>query len=53
MSQHDEHDELIPKVMDRREFAHYKSIGHNITAKQWITGLNPVYDSQAKGAPKK
>jgi arylsulfatase A-like enzyme len=39
--------------LEQRLFAHFRSIGHNLTLKQWIPGLNPVYDSQAKGAPKK
>jgi arylsulfatase A-like enzyme len=34
-------------------FAYFKSIGHDLNARQWIPGLNPVYDSQAKGAQKK
>ena len=29
-------------------FAHFKSIGHDLTANRWETGLNPVYNSQAK-----
>jgi arylsulfatase A-like enzyme len=40
-------DELQGKV-----FAHFKSIGHDLTARKWETGLNPVYPSQAK-EPKK
>lgn len=39
--------------LEQRVFAHFKSIGHDLDAKRWIPGLNPVYDSQAKGAPKK
>lgn len=39
--------------LEQMVFAHFKSIGHDLNAKQWIPGLNPVYDSQAKGAPKK
>jgi len=39
--------------LEQRIFAHFKSIGHDLDAKRWIPGLNPVYDSQAKGAPKK
>jgi len=27
-------------------FAHFKSIGHDLTARDWVTGLNPVYPSQ-------
>lgn len=39
--------------LEQRLFAHFKSIGHDLNARQWIPGLNPVYDSQAKGAQKK
>jgi len=39
--------------LEQQLFAHFKSIGHDLNAKQWIPGLNPVYDSQAKGAMKK
>jgi arylsulfatase A-like enzyme len=39
--------------MEQRIFAHFKAIGHDLTARQWIPGLNPVYDSQAKAAIKK
>jgi arylsulfatase A-like enzyme len=38
--------------LEQKVFAHFKSIGHDLNAKQWIPGLNPVYDSQAKGAKK-
>ncbi|MDA8430763.1 MAG: sulfatase [Geobacteraceae bacterium] len=34
--------------MEQRVFAFFKSIGHDLMAKQWIPGMNPVYDSQAK-----
>ena len=36
--------------LEQRIFSHFKSIGHDLDAKQWIPGLNPVYDSQTKGA---
>jgi arylsulfatase A-like enzyme len=39
--------------LEQRVFAHFKSIGHDLNARQWIPGLNPVYDSQAKPAAKK
>ena len=29
-------------------FAHYRSIGRDLTAERWIKGFNPVYDSQMK-----
>lgn len=31
-------------------FAHFKSLGHDLRMQRWETGLNPVYDSQAKDA---
>lgn len=34
--------------LERRLFAHFKSIGHDLTAREWKVGLNPVYNSQAK-----
>jgi len=43
----------IAYELEQRIFAHFKSIGHDLNAKQWIPGLNPVYDSQAKGVSKK
>ncbi len=39
--------------MEQKLFAHFKAIGHDLFARQWIPGLNPVYDSQAKQAVKK
>ena len=39
--------------LEQQLFAHFKSIGHDLNARQWIPGLNPVYDSQAKGFVKK
>jgi len=39
--------------LEQKLFAYFKSIGHDLNARQWIPGLNPVYDSQAKGAVKK
>lgn len=39
--------------LEQKLFAHFKSIGHDLDSKQWITGLNPVYDSQARGAQKR
>lgn len=34
--------------MQRLLFDHFKSIGHDLTAREWKTGLNPVYPSQAR-----
>ncbi len=48
--------EQEPKIayeLEQKLFAQFKSIGNDLNAKQWIPGLNPVYDSQAKGAQKK
>jgi arylsulfatase A-like enzyme len=39
--------------LEQRLFAHFKNIGHDLNARKWETGLNPVYDSQAKPAVKK
>ncbi|NJD55036.1 MAG: twin-arginine translocation signal domain-containing protein [Nitrospirae bacterium] len=39
--------------LEQRLFAYFKSIGHDLSSRRWETGLNPVYDSQAKGAQKK
>ncbi|MFA7403204.1 MAG: sulfatase [Pelobacteraceae bacterium] len=39
--------------LEQKVFAYFKSIGHDLNARQWIPGLNPVYDSQAKGVQKK
>jgi arylsulfatase A-like enzyme len=39
--------------LEQRIFAHFKAIGHDLNSRQWIPGLNPVYDSQAKGLQKK
>lgn len=38
--------------LEARLFAHFKSIGHDLTAKKWATGLNPVYPSQGKAMPR-
>ncbi|MFN0016742.1 MAG: sulfatase [Pirellulaceae bacterium] len=35
--------------LQARLFAHYRDIGHDLTAHPWEPGLNPVYNSQAKG----
>ena len=35
-----------------RLFAHYRSIGHDLTTHSWEPGLNPVYNSQGKGQKK-
>jgi len=34
--------------LERRLFAHFKSIGHDLKSRPWPIGLNPVYPSQAK-----
>jgi arylsulfatase A-like enzyme len=34
--------------LERRLLAHFKSIGHDLRARRWEVGLNPVYPSQAK-----
>ena len=39
--------------LEQKLFTYFKSIGHDLNARQWIPGLNPVYDSQAKVPVKK
>jgi arylsulfatase A-like enzyme len=34
--------------LQRRLFAHYRAIGHDLKSQRWEVGLNPVYNSQAK-----
>ncbi len=38
--------------LEQKLFAFFKSIGHDLDGRRWEVGLNPVYDSQAKGARK-
>jgi arylsulfatase A-like enzyme len=48
--------ELEPRrayELEQKLFAYFKSIGHDLDAKKWVPGLNPVYDSQAKQTVKK
>jgi arylsulfatase A-like enzyme len=48
--------ELEPRLsyeLEQKLFSHFKSIGHDLSAREWIPGLNPVYESQARGAVKK
>jgi len=40
----------IADRLQKKLFAHFKSIGHDLTKRNWKVGLNPVYRSQ--GAPK-
>lgn len=35
--------------LQARLFTHFRSIGHDLTVHSWEPGLNPVYNSQAKG----
>lgn len=35
-------------ALERELFAHFARIGHDLTARQWEVGLNPVYTSQGK-----
>ena len=34
--------------LERRLFEHFRSIGHDLEAREWPPGLNPVYPSQAR-----
>lgn len=38
--------------LEQKLFGRFKSIGHDLNAREWIPGLNPVYDSQAVGKKK-
>ncbi|MCE9532614.1 MAG: sulfatase-like hydrolase/transferase [Planctomycetes bacterium] len=40
-------------ALEEKIFAHFKSIGHDLTNRRWEIGLNPVYSSQGKEMPKK
>ncbi len=35
-------------ALERKLFAHFAGIGHDLAARRWEVGLNPVYPSQAK-----
>jgi len=37
--------------LEQKVFTHFKSLGQDLTKTQWKTGMNPVYESQGKGAP--
>ncbi|MGL4552906.1 MAG: sulfatase, partial [Gemmataceae bacterium] len=37
--------------LQRRLFAHFADIGHDLTARKWERGMNPVYPSQGKKPP--
>ncbi len=39
--------------LERKLFAHYAAIGHDLKARRWEVGLNPVYASQGKDDAKK
>ncbi len=39
----------IAYELEQKLFAYFKSLGHDLTAQKWETGLSPVYPSQAKG----
>lgn len=34
--------------LERRLFAHFRAIGHDLTSRSWEPGLNPVYPSQGQ-----
>jgi arylsulfatase A-like enzyme len=38
--------------MQRRLFAHFQEIGHDLTARKWERGFNPVYTFPAKPSPR-
>ncbi len=39
--------------LEQQLFTRFAYLGHDLGAREWIPGLNPVYDSQAKGGAKK
>jgi len=39
--------------LEAKLFAHFKHIGHDLTARRWGVGMNPVYKYQGKGLFKK
>ena len=39
--------------LERKLFAHFRSLGHDLTGKRWEVGLNPLYPSHGRDAPKK
>lgn len=39
--------------LERRLFAHFAAIGHDLTARRWEVGMNPVYASQGKDDARK
>lgn len=43
----------LADALQRRLFAHFKSIGHDLEARRWERGMNPVYPSQDKADPMK
>lgn len=38
--------------LERRLFAHYRRIGHDLIGREWKTGYNPVYTFPAKPSPR-
>jgi choline-sulfatase len=42
----------LARELEERLFDHFASIGHDLSGRNWETGLNPVYNSQAKGLNK-
>lgn len=38
--------------LQRRLFAHFQAIGHDLTARKWERGFNPVYTFPAKPSPR-
>lgn len=39
--------------LEKRLFAHYERLGHNLRDQTWQTGYNPVYSPAAKAEPRK
>lgn len=43
-----EADAEVADELQARLYAHYRGIGHDLTAQRWLPGNNPVYDFPAK-----
>jgi hypothetical protein len=41
----------VPEKVTKQMFSHFKALGVDPAKTQWKTGMNPVYESQGKGAP--
>jgi arylsulfatase A-like enzyme len=42
-------DPALVRDLEKKVYGHWKSLGHDLTKRDWKVGLNPVYPSQEKG----